>query len=109
MLEWNPAPKPSHNRRVPKKVDRGKFSPKTIKEILERDNFQCVRCGSYNLEKVPHHITYKSHGGLGTKRNGVTICIQCHQEAHKYKEVREWFESWRSRTLDENGDKRELL
>lgn len=107
-LEWRPAPKPNHHRRTPKKVDRGKFSSKTLKEIFERDNFQCVRCGSYHLESVPHHITYKSSGGLGTKRNGVTICVKCHREVHKYKEVREWFESWRLRTLDENGDKKEL-
>ena len=107
-LGFNPAPKPQHNRRVPKRVDRGKFSAKTIKEILERDQFQCVRCGSTHLESVPHHIQFRSQNGLGIKRNGATICIACHREAHKYKEVREWFESWKERTLDENGDKKEL-
>jgi 5-methylcytosine-specific restriction endonuclease McrA len=102
--DFTPVPKPQHKRRTPKRVDRGKFSPKTIKEIFERDNHQCVRCGSYHLEATPHHITYKSHGGLGEKRNGVTICLKCHREAHALKSVRKWFEDWRERTLDKNGD-----
>jgi 5-methylcytosine-specific restriction endonuclease McrA len=102
--DFAPVPKPQHKRRTPKRVDRGKFSIKTIREILERDDYQCVRCGSRYLEAVPHHITYKSQGGLGTKDNGVTICLDCHKEAHTTREVREWFEKWRERTLDKNGD-----
>jgi 5-methylcytosine-specific restriction endonuclease McrA len=101
---FNPAPKPRHNRRVLKRIDRGKFSAKTIQEILDRDNYQCVRCGSRYLESVPHHITFKSQGGLGTKNNGATICLDCHREAHTKREIREWFEDWRDRTLDKNGD-----
>jgi 5-methylcytosine-specific restriction endonuclease McrA len=101
---YSKAQQTNHIRRTPKRVDRGKFSAKTIKEICERDGYQCVRCGSYHLEKVPHHIIYKSQGGLGEKRNGASICIECHILAHKLKEVREWFEIWRDKTLDENGD-----
>ncbi|WP_137744564.1 HNH endonuclease [Robertmurraya siralis] len=104
-LTFNPVPKPQHKRRVPKRGDRGKFSPKTIKAICERDNYQCVRCGSYHLEKVPHHVIYKSQLGEGTKRNGVSICISCHQEAHAKKEIRKWFEEWVEKNLDENGDR----
>lgn len=102
----NAVPKPKHSRRVPKRVDRGKFTTKTIKEILERDNNQCVRCGSYYLESVPHHVKFKSQGGTGHKRNGVSICISCHREAHIKKEVREWFEQWVENNLDENGDRK---
>lgn len=98
-------PKPRHKRRVPKRVDRGKFSAKTIKEIRERDNYQCVRCGSYYLESIPHHVIYKSQGGHGTKRNGVSICRDCHNEAHAIKAVRKWFEDWVEKNLDENGDR----
>jgi 5-methylcytosine-specific restriction endonuclease McrA len=105
--EYNPYPKSqqtNHNRRTPKQKDRGKFSPKTIKEICERDNYQCVRCGSYYLEKIPHHVFYKSQMGQGVKRNGVSICINCHREAHALKSVRKWFEEWVEKSLDENGD-----
>jgi 5-methylcytosine-specific restriction endonuclease McrA len=98
-------PKPNHKRRVAKRADRGKFSKKTIQEILERDNFQCVRCGSHHLESVPHHIIYKSQGGTGHKRNGVSICLSCHRKAHRFKEVREWFEQYADKHFDENGDR----
>lgn len=104
-LGFHPTPKPNHNRKTPKRVDRGKFSSKTIKEILERDNYQCVRCGHYHLESVPHHVIFKSQGGDNSKRNGVSICIACHVEAHKFKEVRKWFESWVEKNLDENGNR----
>lgn len=106
MNGFNPVPKPQHKRRVPKRVDRGKFSPKTIKQIFERDHYQCVRCGSHYLEKVPHHVIYRSQLGKGTKRNGVSICISCHQEAHTRKEIRKWFEEWVEKNLDENGDRK---
>lgn len=105
-MDLRPVPKPSHNRRVAKRGERGKFSAKTIKEIFERDNYQCVRCGTgSNLESVPHHIIYRSQGGIGHKRNGATICLQCHAEAHLLRESRKWFENWRDRTLDENGNR----
>lgn len=105
-IEWRPVPKPNHGRRTKKRGDRGKFSPKTIKEIFERDQYQCVRCGSYHLESVPHHIQFRSQMGEGTKWNGATICVQCHIEAHKHKEVRKWFEEWQEKTLNENGERR---
>lgn len=104
-ITFNPAPKPSHNRRVPKRVDRGKFSAKTIKEIGERDNYQCVRCGSYHLEAVPHHVVYRSQLGDNSKRNGVSICRNCHIEAHALKEVRKWFEDYVNKHFDEKGDR----
>ncbi|MED3974577.1 HNH endonuclease [Priestia megaterium] len=112
---FNPVSKPQHNRRTPKKKARGEFSEKTKKAIGERDNWQCVKCGSYHLETVPHHITYKSHGGLGEKRNGASICRRCHDWSHGKckgpngelaKEGRYWFEMWRDENLDENGDMR---
>lgn len=104
-LEWRPVPKPSHSRRVKKRADRGKFSTKTIKEICERDNYQCIRCGSYYLEAVPHHVIFKSQSPDNSKRNGVSICRNCHTEAHTYREVRKWFEEWVEKNLDENGDR----
>jgi 5-methylcytosine-specific restriction endonuclease McrA len=108
MFEYNPVPKTNYKRKVKKQRDKGKFSSKTIKEIFERDNYRCVKCGSYHLESVPHHIVYRSHGGEGTKRNGATVCRTCHRLAHSDKETRKWFESWQERMLDDNGDLREM-
>ncbi|MEH7355094.1 HNH endonuclease [Neobacillus drentensis] len=104
-LSVRAVPKPSHKRRVPKRVNRGKFSAKTIKEIRERDNDQCVRCGSYHLEAIPHHVVYKSQLGDNSKRNGVSICLTCHREVHDHRKVRKWFEAWVEKNLDENGDR----
>lgn len=97
-------------RRKPKNKN---FSPKMKQAIFERDNYQCVKCGSHLIESVPHHITYKSDGGTGEKRNGVTVCRGCHDWSHhkcdsKFGEPsaegRKWFEWWRDNNLDENGD-----
>ncbi|MEN2765747.1 HNH endonuclease [Ornithinibacillus xuwenensis] len=90
------------------------FTEKTKRDIFERDNWQCVKCGSHLIESVPHHIIYKSAGGTGEKRNGVTVCRNCHDWAHHKKdskfgepsrEGRKWFEKWRDENLDENGDR----
>lgn len=71
---------------------------------MERDDYQCVRCGSYHLESVPHHVIYRSAGGDGTMRNGVTICRSCHDWAHKSKKKNnEWFTRWVELNLDEEG------
>lgn len=113
MFEYRPVEKPSHNRRVKKRKARGEFSQKLIAEIRERDNEQCVCCGSYYLEPVPHHVVFKSQGGEGIKRNGVSICRSCHDWAHGKKsgpfgqperEGRQWFVEWVERNLDENGN-----
>lgn len=103
-FELNSVPKKTykHNRRVDK--NRKRFSKDTIQEIFERDGFKCVRCYSTDLEGIPHHITFRSQGGLGTKRNGCAICLKCHREAHRYDEVRRWFESWRDTLLNKDGD-----
>lgn len=115
--EFHPIPKASqlkHNRRTPKRKDRGKFSPDTITAILERDGYACVSCHrSTMIENTPHHVIFKSQGGQGIKRNGVTICRMCHDWAHgkttgphgePEKDGRKFFENWVDQHLDENGD-----
>lgn len=104
-MEFHPVPKPQHNRRVPKRKDRTNFSAKTIKDILERDLYQCVRCGSHHLESIPHHVIYRSQLGEGSKRNGVTICLECHKWAHlSKKHHNEWFSRWVDLNLDMDGN-----
>lgn len=98
-------PKPNHGRRVAKRKERTNFSQATIKAIFERDHYQCVRCGSYHLESVPHHVVYRSQLGEGTKRNGVTICRMCHDWAHMSKKKNnEWFNRWIEVNLDSEGN-----
>jgi hypothetical protein len=98
LYTLNAVPKPSFKRITPKRAARGKFSPKTIQRIFERDGWRCVRCGaSSDLESKPHHIVYKSAGGLGTEDNGATTCRACHRLAHSSREIREWFEQFGER------------
>lgn len=108
--QFNPAPKQQHKRRTPKKVNRGRFSPLTTQRIFEYDEHRCAYCRSYRIESVPHHILYKSQGGLGTFDNGATVCPDCHKWAHGLRkgvngeattEGRKWFEQYRQRKLEE--------
>ncbi|MHA7967734.1 HNH endonuclease [Paenibacillus sp. CAU 1782] len=87
------------NRLKPRRGVSGKFSAKTIKIIKERDGWRCVRCGSYYIEPVPHHIIYRSQGGPGTVDNGVCVCPECHRLAHSSRAVRKWFEEYRTKYL----------
>ena len=102
IFEYLPITKASQTaskRRTPKRVNKGKFSRTTLKIIGERDEWRCVRCGSYKIESTPHHVIYKSQGGTGTADNGVSICRTCHDWAHSCKEGRKWFEDYRTRNL----------
>ncbi|CDQ39522.1 HNH endonuclease [Virgibacillus salexigens] len=85
------------SKRIKKKSKN--FSEKTKQEIFERDDWRCVRCESYYIESVPHHIIYKSQGGTGEATNGATVCRDCHTLAHSRKDVRKWFEGFREQLL----------
>jgi hypothetical protein len=92
---FHPVAKPSFGRGKEKRGARGKFSKETILEIFKRDGWCCVRCGTdKDMEEIPHHVIFKSQGGLGIVENGVTICRTCHRWAHSCRAGREWFESF---------------
>lgn len=97
---FNPIPKSKqlYSKRIkPRRGLKTKFSTKVRKQIIERDNSLCVRCGVpyHNI----HHITFASSGGEGVKENGVCVCIRCHSWAHSGKEGRRWFELYREERL----------
>ncbi len=98
-------PKPSFKRSAPKRGAAGKFSPKTIKAIFERDEYRCVKCGSNKIESVPHHIIYRSALGKGVVTNGATVCTPCHKAAHTTREAREWFEVFQIMLLEQEETK----
>lgn len=52
-------------------------------EVLERDNHQCVVCGTAGDNRLHlHHYVYRSAGGLDVAANLVTICMRCHRLWH---------------------------
>ena len=53
---------------------------KKVKDIVwERDNHQCIICGSCQAMPNSHYIR-RSQGGLGIEENIVTMCQRCHRE-----------------------------
>ena len=67
---------------------------KLIKAVLERDGSICQYCGRQGVNI--HHIV---PAGIGRKRihaieNLITLCLDCHSEAHSSKEMREWTYAW---------------
>ena len=67
---------------------------KIIKTVLERDDGICQYCGKPGQNI--HHIAY---GGTGRvrrhiKENLITLCLDCHGEAHSNREFREWTYEW---------------
>ena len=57
----------------------GKLSSSRRQEILERDDWQCVRCDETNGLEVDHDIpTYM--GGSDDPENLQTLCSGCHDE-----------------------------
>lgn len=90
-------PKVKHNRNKPKHSKRTQFSAKTRKLIKARDGGLCVRCKRpyHNI----HHVTFASQGGVGEVWNGVCVCYDCHELAHRDINVRRWFEEYRDKHL----------
>lgn len=85
-----PVPKPSHKRRKPKRVNRGKFSGSIRKKIFERDEGLCRVCHRPGTQI--HHVVPKSSSkGRGVFSNGMTVCNRCHQDIHdNYSQMRYW-------------------
>ncbi len=51
--------------------------------ILERDNFQCVKCSNLKYLQV-HHLTYKNHCWEHLHLEDlITVCSNCHKKIHK--------------------------
>lgn len=55
------------------------------RQVLERDNHTCCKCGAADKKVVTHHIKPMwSHPELyADLDNGITVCKDCHREIHK--------------------------
>lgn len=54
------------------------------KAALERDNYQCVVCGTtQNVHS--HHVTFRSLGGGNESDNYATLCASCHDDVHSHR------------------------
>ncbi len=51
------------------------------RRVLKRDGWRCQNCGnSENLQT--HHIESRSRLGGDLIENLITLCVDCHREAH---------------------------
>jgi 5-methylcytosine-specific restriction endonuclease McrA len=51
------------------------------RQVLQRDEFRCVACGSYNSVAV-HHRHKRSLGRDDRMDNLATLCAECHRAEH---------------------------
>ena len=53
------------------------ISPNVRKEVLERDNNQCIICGANHGLQIAHYIS-RARLGRGIPQNLVVMCASCH-------------------------------
>jgi 5-methylcytosine-specific restriction endonuclease McrA len=46
-----------------------------------RDKYRCRHCHA-SMDLTPHHMVYRSHGGLDETSNLIVLCVRCHTEVH---------------------------
>ncbi len=50
-------------------------------QVLRRDGWRCQSCGTMvNLEV--HHKEFRSHSGIDSEENLITLCVACHTAIH---------------------------
>lgn len=52
------------------------ITPEVRAEVLKRDNYSCILCGSYHVQ-IAHYIS-RGRLGLGIPENLVCLCPLCH-------------------------------
>jgi ATP-dependent DNA helicase RecQ len=51
-------------------------------QVLRRDGWRCQSCGAMvNLEV--HHKEFRSHSGVDSEENLITLCTTCHAHIHR--------------------------
>ena len=55
------------------------FDKEERKYIKKRDGEKCIVCGAKGALQIMHIFLNRSHGGKGTRENGVLGCIRCHK------------------------------
>lgn len=61
--------------------ERKSIPPSIRDKVLERDDHQCVKCGT-DEELTLHHIIPRSQGGMDAMSNYAMVCDDCHIQAH---------------------------
>jgi hypothetical protein len=51
-----------------------------VTRVFARDKWKCRHCKDRIVH--PHHVIYKSQGGVDELWNLLSLCLQCHRAAH---------------------------
>jgi hypothetical protein len=54
-----------------------------IKEVYQRDNWECKMCGKHGGLLNAHHIVPYKYNNEDKKENLITLCVPCHGFVHK--------------------------
>jgi RNA-directed DNA polymerase len=54
--------------------------------VLRRDNHTCQHCGKSGGRLYVHHITPREYGGTDELDNLTTLCYDCHQKVHQFRD-----------------------
>jgi len=76
-----PYPKPNRER-LPR---NSKAWKDRVKEIFERDGYQCQNCHKMLTKETlaPHHIKSVGAGGGDEPDNLISLCAVCHEGVHR--------------------------
>jgi 5-methylcytosine-specific restriction endonuclease McrA len=50
-------------------------------QVLRRDAWRCQACGTTSRLEV-HHQQFRSHSGVDSDENLITLCDRCHKAVH---------------------------
>jgi 5-methylcytosine-specific restriction endonuclease McrA len=58
-------------------------------QILRRDGWRCQSCGTMSNLEV-HHREFRSHAGVDSEENLITLCGACHARTHR-RQATNWY------------------
>jgi 5-methylcytosine-specific restriction endonuclease McrA len=73
----------THPKAVPLRLEPLQYE-NLRQEILRRDGWRCQSCGAMSNLEV-HHREFRSHSGVDTEGNLITLCVACHHLAHQLR------------------------
>lgn len=84
-IRFEKARKPIAHRSKTNKNTARTITQETIGEVYARDKYECILCGSRNLD-LPHHAYFGSQANHNENRNDpdqlVSVCMLCHYDIH---------------------------